>query len=522
MADPDTTTEKKGANIAAGEQPVTVTPEQLSSSPEQKKLLKDLESVEAQQLSKLEEAFKERTSKAALSETALSALKELHNRQKVAIQALYKEYNGKINSAKTGEQKSAQALFEEVKMTTEKRINFIQYMFNVVGKNNKFSEEDIFYLQRMIGGVEEMLKASPEIQRVYQRLVDKNDLNSDDFAIVISIFNPNEIPVDIKALDPQKTLEATSAGLLITLMRSDQRMNFVREFMKSGRKSETAEVIDKLILSGILPMVQGEKLFEEAINSGIIDKETFHTKYESRFTSGFYVEKINELEKTISDAIGELKKQYAENPLNRFFGAPMVGFAGVLYSALWLLSNLMAGNGLKSPFTWASLGSGAVFYEMMTGSSRKGAPWHGMGHGSISKGIEWALRKSGDRSAENDEQKIIFTNFSRFYSNMPASLREYCNGGGIKTVLDLKRKKINNHQPLAITPEELLAEEQSEKLKSCLSELHKNFPQKSIEYVNTIAEFCSVLNIDRQSVFDQKIKIIMEALGIEREIKPIG
>ncbi len=467
------------------------------------------------QLGKLEHEFEDRRS-AQLGEKAIDTLNRIKTSQLAAIEALYAKYQAKVDSGGDRRTEFVQQLFDQATKEGAEHVDRWQKLFERMAKekggDKYLNEKDIAYLETLLPGMEKIIEENPKIAAIHSRLVDGKDLHSEDYQAIIAIFNPNDVAVaDIE--NPQKAFEASSAGLLVALMGLDQRMIFMEELMKSSKKNETPKILDGFLRSGILTPLQGEAIVKKA------ETAPAFSDIATKLQSGFYAQEAKKQAEAFNGKVERLSQQYAVNPMERFFGAPGLGFAAGIHGALWLLVNLLnygkdIGGLLRSPWPYAAAGELALGIEISTGGAKRGTG-SGVGYGAITSGLERAARALGTAPVGPEQQETL-KRFSTFYST--TTFRDFFDQGGAEKILALQ-KKTENQQTAAITVEglkEMIDPKKNPLLGAAFERAQTGDPEHFKIDIITLAEFCRFLNISDAANYTQTANFIRRGQGVSQ------
>lgn len=477
-----------------------------------------------EQVKRVEELFEKRISSSKMAEIALTEVRGMKEQQKIVVAETFerfkKKYQDQSEQNITLRNELASQLLQEAESVVDARIQSIELVLNSLVKGDYITETEAASLKRILVGIEEISTKDIQVQQILIKLKDKNEqLSDDDYRRIVDMINP--LNITDKDAKPQQRFEATTAGILIGFMSGAQRYKLMETYMDSPKREKTAEVIDGFLRSGVLTIAQGEELFIAAMQKKLITEDEFKNTYQKRLNEGFYVDEVKKVRDAMEAEVQRMKGMYAINPMERVVGAPLLGAGMLLHSFFWILTNVLASGGdfkamfKNNPYIWAALGEGALALEMTSGSMKKGAGSFGIGSGWISRAVERISEKEG---ALSSVKQNAYLEMGNIYLGSP-DFGSYLENGGAYTIMQLRKTKSAQGAEgakLMISYDELYNFETSDTQKSRLLDVHKKFPQKTLENINSIGEAVAILEMETQDDFNSKLAFIKEEQGLKR------
>jgi len=471
---------------------------------------------------RMKEIFEKRISRPGLGEIAIREVGQMEQGQKQAISKLFEKYKMEFQqlaaTRKGDRDKLANELFDRADREATALVEQVEAVMQSLVKGNFITENEIVDLRKRLVGIEK-IASEPNGKKLGELLIKLNnngEPSESDYADIIKILNPRDITK--KDAKPQENFEATTCGLLIALMKPDQRFKLVQKLMDFPRHMETGSVIDGFMRNGILNGMQGEALFLQAFQKGIISRQEYED-YQTKIKDGTYQKEAKKIQDEINTQVQRLKGMYNENLMNRVVGAPMLGLGMLLHSIFWLITNILASGGnfkeiANNPYVYAAIGEGALGLEVASGSMKKGTETLGIGAGKVTGWIERMGKKDAPK---NDTEKRAYDMLADIYLNYP-DFGHYLEKGGAEAILDLRKEKEGKGKKgleLHITLQELIKKEEKNKSQQqLLSNAARRYSQETEKQINAVGEICFILSIKKQDEFNRKLGIIKDSQGL--------
>lgn len=472
------------------------------------------------EMEKTIDEFEEEINRPIESETderARMRLKILRNKL-TSLQTLYQkaldEYRQSVKAGHANLEQLSFRLREEVSKQTKTKLANLKAVVDFKA-GETIDTTEVRALEKAVLALEDFEKNHPELQPIFDKIAKKQDLNKDEFKLVIGLIKPYSIPENKSAA---LAFETTAAGLLISMMKPAQRFTMIKEFMDSPEGAKTADLIDMFLRSGTLTRIQGEQLFKGAVAKGVVSEKRFREDFEKKLANGYYENEVAKVKDLIKKEITEqYAGRFADNFLNRFVGTPLVGMLLTMLGGTTALFNLLSNRGggfsetIEKFFTGIYGPVGAVTavagVEMMTGSLRggKSTEWMGLGSGilgdfylSPGEDVEIARKKTVSAEAIAD-----------IYLNTHKAFAEYLENGGFDTMKALG-ESLPKKENQILTLEGLLTQEKKPEQKKRLHNLKTATTlnrDELDEKINVMAMHTTVLgikdNADLQNFLDK-------------------
>jgi hypothetical protein len=501
------------------QQPAETPPSQDKESEDfREKMQEEME----RQIEEIEKTFELNT---RMDERANAIYRRLRQEQIGKIRGLFEkakqeyETQGRLNVE--NRQQLASRLHDETVKETSARLENLKSIINKkAGK--EIETHEVLEINKALKGLEELNRAHPEFKYLVEKIAKEQPLTKEDYQNIISLMKPNTI-AEIKA--KPVTMEELAPGMLISLMQPAQKYELVEQFMESPQANNTAELIDTLLSTGALNRYQGEKLFEKALQSGVLTQERFTSEFKERLENGYYEQQVNNLKELIQkELVANYKGVYNVNLIDRLVGMPLLGLLLSLWGGSTALFNGMANFEWRDPlgsisrFTKSIYGpvglvAGVAGLEMTAGSLRtqqipnKGVlEYTGIGYGWVSD----VLRKIGeDDDVENEQKRRAVEQLSQIYLNSPKPFHEYLNNNGFTTIDTLRKQELANpNADKILNLDELIAAEQDPEQKSRLENLKKSpyFTDRDAAIkITSVPEAALALNITNEQKFQELV-----------------
>jgi hypothetical protein len=503
-------------------------PEGKQEKPEEKKpetedsampstLHDNFEEKKGEMISAAEEAITKHFSAGSdkLDEKALLRLREMVEKQKKAIADLFEErkraYEEGVKKGSSDREKLGRELIAGSTTEARQRIRLLDQTIRSKKKGEYIVTDEVYEIEAVITGCEKLLKEDKQGQEIAAKLAEGKELTDEDYKHIISILNPYNI-VSQKA-DIQSTFEATIAGVLIGLLKPEQKERLLELFMVSDKKAQTAEVIDAMLRTGSINRDLGEKLFLEAIAKGVLTQERYNKEFKAKIDQGFYQEEAARNRKLIEDELNSnYRGRVSENIMSRGVGSPLLGAAAGIWGLLlmglnvWsVLANKEDDNKIESllanPYIYAG---GALMLggaEVATSGLKKGS---GSIMGMVGGGVVSNYIDSMGEDEEAEGKKNARARLTEIYENAPKELLAYLDNGGFNTIKKLREEKTKKGERPTISLAELTAAETDSAQKTRLANLKATafVTENTINIqLTVVGEAASVLGINTAEEF---------------------
>jgi hypothetical protein len=472
-----------------------------------------------EKVEKVEKTFEDRISagSAALDEKALVRLRELKEKQKREISEIFEEHRRefarRISAGAANREAMATQLIRLAAADADKRIAALDLVIKAKTKEPYITTKEAAEIEKAVIGVEKLAREDRNLQATGEKIMEGRPLTDADYTYIVGIINPYDVLK--QRTDIKQSFEATSAGVLVGLMKPAQRYRLIEVFMDSPKKSETQQLIDAFLRTGILTRDQGEELFEEAVSKGIISRQQYESDLKKKLEQGYYQQETAKFRQIVEQEINrEYRGKFSENIANRVVGRPMLGGFAALWGGILALLNIWTTltnkydsnkleTLLKNPYIYAGLGAVVAGTEVATSTMKKGSGW--IGGGVVSE----ALGKLG----REDEQKMAVQERARekisdIMLNSPRPLVAYLDAGGFASVLELRKNKTAKNENPIITIDELLETEkdaaQTERLKS-LKTMTATSERDANLALTTLGETSVILDLQTNVAFERLV-----------------
>ncbi len=488
---------------------------------------------------KLQDAFDERAAQGETDEIALATLREtLPKKLKdEVLKKIYDKYRERLENASISQRQNLMGqlspydkILEEADAEAQNFIDTITIVINLEaqkgGDKKKLEVNEIAELSKILEDVNALMKGDKQFQQILKKMdpeaLDKKQLTPSDYQKAAEMW----LSGGQNALNAPKGNEAkinqTNARILVKLMDSQQRMDFVREMMDSQQaevKAKAVDAIDELLKNNQITLRQGELLFSEAFNKGLIDSDqlvTFQKDLQAKYPHLQEQFKADE-----EKAIEALRGQYSNNVFNR--GTQLIGMIMGAHGVLWFAGNLLASGGdfnriLQNPYLAFS------GLEILTGRyiSKYGGK---IGTSYAGLGPLFEYFTDSDKP-ENPEQEEAIIKLGEIYSDH-LDFGNYLKNGGAQAIIDLNNDHALNQNHAPVTYDDLIEKARNNHDQKMSLEAAQKFGggdiAGKIEVEKLIVEFIKIsqtLEISNQPIFDHKIELIEKGQGLKGR-KPI-
>lgn len=447
---------------------------------------KDFKELLEDEMAKVVDEIKEEFNKRDTSQTGergkyrLKLMKEKISNLRGLNQKALEEYQASVKAGRTDLAELSKRLREDLAKQTKTKLKNLKAVIDSKA-GAEITTNEVRDLEIALKALEEFEKNHPRLQPIFDKVGEGQNLSKQELELVAGMIKPHTITETNKQ---PVSFEATAAGLLISMMKPAQRYEMVDGIIDSPQAKQSAEMIDMFLRVGILTRIQGEKLFEKAVEKGAVSKEKFEKDFKKKLDSGYYEQELVKVKAIMEEEVHKkFAGQYADNLLNRFDVPTIVGILLTGWGSATAIFNLLAsgGDGLLSvPMNFLASGYGpigvvaaATGVEMVTGkhSEGKAAEWGGLGSGifgqffsSPGEDVETARRK-------DDSAKKI----AEIYLNTHKAFAEYLENGGYNTMKKVGTEIAKNPQKNSkFTIDLLLKHEQDADQKRRLETLQKS------------------------------------------------
>jgi hypothetical protein len=475
------------------------------------------EEKKAEMIAQVEEAFEKRISKVNLDEKAIARLKALRDEQMRQVGEMFENHRKEFDKRSGLTAADRDALVEELITTAtadaKKRIEGIEHVMKAKTQSENITTGEVAAIEQAIIAVEKLASEDKRLQATAEKIMDGLPITDEDYTYIVGILKPydviNQLTKRTKDTDIKQTFEATSAGVLIGMMKPEQRFRLVEVFMDCPNKAQSPQIIDAFLSTGILNREQGDALFQLAIKKGLITQEQFVGNFKTKLDQGFYQQETAKFQAIIEQGKNRYRGKFSENIASRVVGAPLIGGAAAIWGFVLALLNIWTTlankddkNKLKSlfsnPYIYAGLGAMAVGTEVASSSIEGKGP---IGGGVIAQGID---RLGGSEEKPNAVQERARGRIEDIMLNSPRELVAYLDEGGSERILELKKSKIAKNEKPFITIAELMPIEKNPQQAERLAHL-KTLTLTSENETNialtTVSEVSGILKIDDKDAF---------------------
>jgi hypothetical protein len=480
---------------------------------------------------RVEKAFEDKIKEGSLDleEKALVNLRDLKERQKKEIEGMFDKrlhaYQYNEGKAVSGREAIAAELvipntpaelMTSATEEAEKKVKALEKVIKAKTKEEFIKTDEVLEIEQAVMGVEKLANEDKNLRAVAEKIMDGKQLADEDYSYIVGILNPHDYEAIKQRKDIKSSFEATSSGILVGLMKPDQRIRFIEVYMDSPKKDSSAELIDAFLSTGILTRDQGEALLQKAVQKGVITQEKFTAEFKTKLDQGFYRQETEKYRQIIEQELNrDYRGHFSENIASRVVGAPMVGGLAALWGLIETILNVWTTLGnkddpdklkslLTNPYIYAGVGAMAVGTEVATGGLKKGTGL--VGGGAVSRAIDSIGETEEDEKTA--VQKRARERVSDIMQNSPKELTSYLENGGFVTVMELKKQKISRNEKPIITIEELLKIETDTGQMTRLQNM-KTLTYASEDSINmsltTIPEAAAILNVEKPDDFTKLV-----------------
>ncbi|MFA5828998.1 MAG: hypothetical protein WC843_00670 [Candidatus Gracilibacteria bacterium] len=483
---------------------------------------------------KLQDAFDERAAQGETDEIALATLREtLPKKLKdEVLKKIYDKYRERLENASISQRQNLMGqlspydqILEEADTEANNFIDTITIVINLEaqkgGDKKKLEVNEIAELSKILEDVNALMKEDKQFQQILKKLdpdaLDNKQLVPSDYQKIAEMWLEGEKAKSNGTSPNESKINQTNARILVKLMDPQQRMDFVREMMDS--KAKAVDAIDELLTNNQITLRQGELLFSEAFNKGLIDSDqlvNFQKDLQAKYPG--LQEKFKADEEKATEA---LRGQYSNNVFNR--GTQLVGMVMGAHGVLWFATNLLASGGdfnriLQNPYLALSAAEVLAGRYISKYGSKIGTSYAGLG-----PLFEYFSESDKPKNPEQEEAVI---KLSEQYSNN-LDFGNYLKNGGAQAIIDLNNDHALNKNHAPVTYAELIEKAGQNREQLSSFEAAKKFSGSGkageIEVEKQITEFIKnslTLEISNQPIFDHKIELIEKGQGLKGR-KPI-
>lgn len=470
-----------------------------------------------EKLKLIEKAFDDRIKKSSrnVSQRAIGAWEKMKNRQLREVAAFYsakiKEFEQQAGTTSQGKETLAQELIKEAGQKAETRRIFLITLLESKIEGEHATTEEVAAIDKAVEGITQFEKQNPELEKLFEKITGKEALEESDYDKVIKILKPH----DIISQDATSgaAFEATSAGILVGAMSVKEREQLVKYFMESDKKAETPQLVDALLVMGLL---------EEHQVTSLLKGTPYENEINQKMKQGHYKQERQRIAQARESHVQKYRGIYNENINSRFWGQkPFFGLLAMVWGtttfALNALVSYPKGSGkgrmkrvatwmknmTKNPYTWAGLAATAGGAEV-TGTSLKTGGWFGTGP------IARMLEKSDKKKDQMPElEATAHQKLEEIREAGPTPLNAYLEHGGFNTIKELRKNIIRENKKRIITIDELIKLETNPAQKQRLQQM-KLIPTENEESINakltTVSEAAFILKIKNDEEFQEAYK----------------
>ena len=469
-----------------------------------------------EQLEKIEEAFDKRMKKSSdkVSQRALGAWKSMKNRQLREVAAFYntkiKAFEQRAGSGSQSRESLATELMKEAGQEAETRRVFLVSLLESKIEGEFATTEEVAAIDKAVKGLAAFEKQNPQLEELFKRITGKEKLKKTDYDEIIKILKP----YDLMKQDATSSaaFEATTAGILVGSMSPKEREQLVKYFMESNRKAETSQLIDALLVMGLM---------EDHQATNLLKGTAYETDISKKVKDGHYKKERQRVAVAQESHIQKYRGIYNENIASRVVGKPLFGILAMVWGTTTFALNALVsypnGKGpgrmkriaawakgmAKNPYAWAGLAAAGGGAEVASTSIKTGG-W--IGAGPIARLLEKSEKKKEQmpKLEATSRQKL-----EEIRESGPKPLNAYLENGGFKTVQELRKKIIREKTKRIITIDELIKLETNAAQKQRLQQM-KLIPTESEESINakltTVSEAAFILKIKTDEEFQKTYK----------------
>lgn len=507
----------------------------LEISPEAAKarqaVIEKLEEKRDEMISDLEDAFNERMSfgGSQMEERAKNRMLILRDRQidevRQTYDSLIKEFNERVRmDSSVNLETLAQELLENANNKTRQRLQKLRAVLNEKIEGTYMTTREAAEIARAVEGIKDFEKTHPELHQLFIKISENGAMTESDYKQIVAMIEPDKLPqVGNKNIE---FYEVTGAGLLISMMSPFQRYELVLNFMESDKGKETDELIDGFLKTGVLTLMQGEQLFQRALEKGLLTQEEYEKKYKNNLESTYYTDQLKQFRDAMqSEVYPKFSGKYSKNVVDRFVGKPLLHSLLALWGGTTALINALASrkpgdfaqtlkNIASNKFFWLGAGAAGVGIEGASGSMREGRKrggileFLGLGEGYISQLIDHLL--DDDEKADVQKRNAL-KSLAENYLGAPPDLRSYLEQGGHQTIMKLRGQFDAQGNPV-LSLDKLIEKEEHTGRKELLKNLQvlNQPPEKKIDkIIFAVAVSSEALGIEEN---ERKLAVWLEKI----------
>ncbi len=324
--------------------------------------------------------------------------------------------------------------------------------------SNGLTTESVADIDKTFKGIEAIMKGDPKFMAIFNKIDKREELTRPDYAHVCAILSAKEV-MKIGS-SPEQGFNSTTAGVLVGMMDTTERVELIKVFMESPSKNDTFQLVDSFLRAGLLENEEAEQLMNMGMQKGLLTQPVFN-EFKNKLEAGFYRNERIKYEEAVREAA---KKGYEGksqvNPMKQFVGAPLLGLVMEAYFAILYGLNAMANKSIlpKNVYMGGALIGGMLSHEMRTGAARIGKN-ELLGKGDLTKAGAWLKQKA--ETIGEDETDPALEDLNDILTKGNQKLREYLINGGIETLLSIRKERKRQKKSLVITLSELMEYEKN-------------------------------------------------------------
>lgn len=463
---------------------------------------------------KISSLIGDRVSKGNLDARAIKAMEDLEKNQTDAVARIVDSKKQKFNEAAVksafDRERLAAELLREASAETEKYIRSLESILKKYIKDKNITNEEVLTVMKAVLGVERMNRERPELHDIVDRLGHSLELRDKDYEQIVAILNPFDFKTE--RANAAEGFEATAAGMIVGLMRPDQRYKLMMAFIDSPKKQQTPQLLEGWLSTGVINRFQAEQAIRES--SGVNYPPEFIAKIKS---GQFEIIAKKFQEKMTKESVNEVQGQFSRNIVDQFFGDGIID-SPFVYAIMTLWGAMTTGLNMWSSSTWNWDDVAGSLQKSLLGIASN--PWVSVGLGATlvgGQGFTGTIQGKGfmggavlgaleNLGSGGDEEAFIKKNahqvLGEVYVNSPSDFASYLDNGGYETIMALKQSKVKSGQPPKVTLKELSDLEKDSARKAMLGELSKSnfFKAEDIDRkFNWVAEAAVAMEINSHS-----------------------
>lgn len=205
---------------------------------------------------------------------------------------------------------------------------------------DRLDEQEMARLEAIMEAMSKM-KADPELEKVFQKALNKSTLEEKDLAYVVEKISPVSLDNNLSTAQgkTQQMFEAGQVGAVISVIKDGpQFMELMKMIIQKKNPEDTRKIIEILLTVGVLSNLQLQHL----IDSGTVNEPTASALKQS-LEKGELTQKQKDYQHMTEELGKQNKGRTAENPMSKTFsGAGAMALAG-LWGVATMLVNIKAG-----------------------------------------------------------------------------------------------------------------------------------------------------------------------------------